>query len=274
MKVQSDAVRLPMDGASRAIITIRLSDHQGEPLEGVQLRASTPIGTLEEVQEDGQGRYHVAYLAPAGTKSTRVRISIETGKDEQLVSRGVVIFLDAPKPPPPPVPKLSIAPWAGVMTNFARIHYAAFSVEGAVKLPFGKNRFYLALEGGFRFGSSDSSSGLDGMSVRTDLEHVPVHLAVVFKPYPQNRLTPWVGIGGGAEFVQWSISTKDGARETDHAVLPGVFASMGGEYRLGPGALFLTIRYVYAYLTAHGEANRIKGNVGGLDLGLGYRMFF
>ena len=70
---------------------------------------------------------------------------------------------------------------------------------------------YLALEGGFRFGGSDNSTGLDGTSVRTDLEHVPVHLAVVFKLYPQDRLTPWASFGGGAEFVQWSISTTDGA---------------------------------------------------------------
>lgn len=274
MKVQSDVNRLPMDGISRAMVTIRLRDHQGDPLEGVRLRASTPIGTLEEVQEDGQGRYQVAYLAPAGTKSTRVRISIETGKGEHRISKGVVIFLDAPEPPPPPVPRLSIAPWAGVMTNFARIHYTAFSIEGTVKLPFGEDRFYLALESGFRFGGSNSSTGLDGTSVRTDLEHVPAHLAVIFKPYPQNWLTPFLGIGAGAEFVQWSIFSADGARERDHQVLPGVFASLGGEWRIGPGALFMTIRYVYAYLTAHGEANRIKGNVGGLDLGLGYRLYF
>jgi hypothetical protein len=274
MEVQSDVSRLPMDASSRATVTIHLRDHRGDPLEGVDLRAGAPLGALDEVQEDGQGRYHVAYTAPAGTKSTRVRISIEAGQGDHLVSQGVVIILEAPEPPPPPVPRLSIAPWAGVMTNFARIHYAAFSIEGAVKLPFGKNRFYLALEGGFRFGGSVDSTRLDGVSTRTDLEHIPLHLAVVFKPYPQNRLTPFVGLGGGAEFVQWSLSTTGDARERDHLVLPGIFASLGGELRLGPGALFATVRYVYAYLTVHGGASRIKGNVGGLDMGLGYRLFY
>lgn len=271
---QPDVYRLPMDGISRTVVAISLRDHRGEPLEGVQLRAKVPIGTLDPVQEEGQGGYRVAYTAPTGTKSTRVRILLEAGKGEHLVSKGVVIVLEAPEPPPPPAPRLSIAPWMGIMTNFARINYATFSLEGAVKLPFGADRFYLALEGGFRFGSSESSTDLDGISVKTEMEQFPVHLGVVFKLNPTKRLTPWAGIGGGAEFVQWSISTKEGSQERNHQVVPGVFVSLGGDWQVGPGALFVTVRYLYAYLTAHGEASRIKGNVGGLDVGLGYRLYY
>ena len=274
IEAQTNVYSLPLDGSSGAVIAIRLRDHQGEPLEGVQLRATAPIGTLDQVQEDGQGRYHAAYTAPTGTKSTRVRITVEAGKGEHLISKGVVIILEAPAPPPPPVPRLSIAPWVGIMTNFARIQYATFALEGAVKLPFGADRFYLALEGGFRFGAVENSSSLDGISVKTSLEQFPVHLAVIFKLNPHERRTPWAGIGAGAEFVQWSITSNGGDKERDHQVLPGVFASLGGDWRVGPGALFVTVRYVYAYLTPHGEANRIKGNVGGLDVGLGYRLFY
>jgi len=274
IEAQPDAYRLPMDGSSQTVITISLSDHRGEPLEGVVLRAKAPIGTLGPVREEGQGRYRVVYTAPAGKRSSRVRIVIEAGKDEQLTSKSVVIVLEAPEPPPPPAPRLSIAPWAGIMTNFARIYYATFSLEGAFKLPFGADRFYLALEGGFRFGASENSTGLDGVSVKTAMEQFPLHLALIFKLNPHKRLTPWAGLGGGAEFVQWSISADDGDKERNHRVLPGVFASLGADWRLGPGALFVTVRYVYAYLTAQGKANRIKGNLGGLDVGLGYRLFY
>jgi hypothetical protein len=274
IEAQPDAYRLPMDGSSRAVVAISLSDHRGEPLEGVLLRAKAPIGALGQVQEVGQGRYQVVYTAPTGPRSTRVRIVIEAGKGEHLISKGVVIVLEAPEPPPPPAPRLSISPWAGIMTNFARIHFATFALEGAYKLPFGDDRFYLALEGGFRFGASESSSNLDGVSVKTELEQFPLHLAVIFKLNPNRRLTPWAGIGGGAEFVQWSISTTGGDKERNHRVLPGVFASLGADWQLGPGALFVTVRYVYAYLTAQGDANRIKGNLGGLDVGLGYRIFY
>jgi hypothetical protein len=274
IEAQPDAYRLPMDGGSRAVIAISLSDHRREPLEGVLLRAKAPIGTLGQVQEVGQGRYQVVYTAPTGTRSTRVRIVIEAGKGEHLVSKGVVIVLEAPEPPPPPAPRLSISPWAGIMTNFARIHFATFALEGAFKLPFGADRFYLALEGGFRFGASESSSNLDGVSVKTELEQFPLHLAVIFKLNPHRRLTPWAGIGGGAELVQWSISTTGGDKERDNQIVPGVFASLGADWQLGPGALFITVRYVYAYLTAHGNSNRIKGNLGGLGVGLGYRLFY
>ena len=274
IEAQPDTYRLPMDGSSRAVVAISLGDHRGEPLEGVLLRAAAPIGDLGQVQEEGQGRYQVVYTAPSGTRSTRVRIVIEAGKGEHLISKGVVIVLEAPEPPPPPAPRLSISPWAGIMTNFARIHYASFALEGAFRLPFGADRIYLALEGGFRFGASESSTSLDNVSVKTELEQFPLHLAVIFKLNPHRRLTPWAGIGGGAEFVQWSISADGGDRERKHRVLPGVFASLGADWRLGPGALFVTVRYVYAYLTAQGDANRIKGNLGGLDVGLGYRLFY
>jgi len=273
IEAKPDKYRLKMDGSSRAVVTIDLSDHRGEPLEGVLLRARAPIGDLGQVQEEGQGRYRVVYTAPTGKRSSRVRIVIEAGKDEQLTSKGVVIVLEAPKPPPPPAPRLSVAPWAGIMTNFARIHYATFAVEGAFKLPFGADRFYLALEGGFRFGSSENSTNLAGVSVKTTMEQFPLHLALIFKLDPHKRLTPWAGIGGGAEFVQWSISTN-GEKERNHRVLPGIFASLGADWRLGPGALFVMVRYVYSYLTAQGETNRIKGNLGGLDVGLGYRLFY
>jgi hypothetical protein len=149
-----------------------------------------------------------------------------------------------------------------------------FALEGAVKLPFGADRFYLALEGGFRFAADESSSNLDDISVRTELEQFPLHLAVIFKLNPHTSLTPWAGIGGGAEFVQWSISAKGGSKERDHRAVPGVFASLGADWKVGPGSLFIMVRYLYAYLTAHGEVSRIKGNVGGLDVGLGYRLFY
>ena len=274
IEAQPGTYRLPMDGVSGTAIAINLRDHRGEPLEGVLLRARAPIGTVGPPQEEGQGAYRVTYTAPAGTKSTRVRIVIEAGQGEHLVTKGVVIVLEAPEPPPPPAPRLSIAPWMGFMTNFARFNYMTFALEGAVKLPFGADRFYLALEGGFRFAADESSSNLDDISVKTELEQFPVHLAVIFKLDPHKNLTPWAGIGAGAEFVQWSISAKGGAKERDHQVVPGIFASLGADWQVGPGSLFITVRYLYAYLTAHGEVSRIKGNVGGLDVGLGYRLFY
>jgi len=72
------------------------------------------------------------------------------------------------------------------------------------------------------------------------------------------------------------------SREQGHALLPGSLVFMGCELRLGGGALFILLRYGYAFLDEEAKASqsgasggsRLRGNVAGLDAGIGYRLFF
>ena len=78
------------------------------------------------------------------------------------------------------------------------------------------------------------------------------------------------------------MSPSGGVRERSHETLLGAVDSLDGELHLGPGALFITVRYIYAYLIARSDIVQstsqhgtvIKGNIGGLEAGLGYRLFF
>ncbi len=278
LEIEANDYQLIGDGSSQANIALTIKDRNNNPIEGVLVRAQTAVGTLSPVIDDGQGKYHAVFTAPTILESTKIRIKFEAGSQKKPRSAYVVIEVNPPPPPPRIIPWVSVGTWAGLMTNFGRLYSPSFTVDSTMKLPFGKDRFYLALEGGYRFGEQESATSLADIKANTRLEVIPVHLSLVFKFSPQSSFCPFVGIGGGAEFVQWSIESDSGSRERNHQVLLGALASVGGELRLGPGAVFFTARYLYAYLYARSSldplGSLVKGNVGGYDFGLGYRVFY
>ena len=276
-----DKKTLPMDGKSSARIDLAVYDQSGTPLEGVALHLQAGIGSLDPVSEDGRGRYHATYTAPRGEDSTRVRIEASTGQGKKPIKDYGVIQLQGIKPPPPPAPWLAIGPSVSLLTNFGRMLSGGFSVEAGVRVPGLSGYLYAVVESGYRYGRATDEVDLGG-SVQTDLEIAPLHLILLFKPLPNALATPVLGIGGGLEFVQWSIRGTTGQIERDHTMLLGSLATVGGEVRLGPGAMVLHVRYLYAYFSDRAGVQQpdgrggsvIKGNIGGLDVNLGYRLFF
>jgi hypothetical protein len=225
------------------------------------------------IQEDGDGSYHFIYTSPATAQSGRVRILVEAGSGEAVVVDHLAVQLTEPPPPPRPEPWLSLGPWAGVTSNFARMTYLSFSLEGVLRLPFAADYLYLALEGGYRFGKDNSETRLTGTSLETRLDVLPLHLSVMAKFLPGSDLNPYAGIGGGLEFVSWSLRPGEGPLVQGHRTLPGAVAYAGCELRAGPGSVFVQVRYLYAYLDRDGEdGSRIIGNIGGMEAGLGYRL--
>jgi len=275
-----DAAELLADGTSRTRIEVEIRDQRGDPLDGAEIRTRAATGVLGAASSGSRGHYHFSYTAPRIMQDGRVRISVEAGSGDSLVTDHLIISLRAPPPPPRPLPWLSLAPWAGVTTNFGRLTSAAFSLEGTLRLPFAREHLYLGLEGGYRFGRQTVESGIAETSLETRLEYLPLHLALVYKLSPQSDFTPYAGAGGGLEFVQWTLSTGTLSTERGHQILAGAVAWLGAELRLGPGALFVQARYLYAWLSdrsAVEQTNRlggslIKGNIGGLELGGGYRL--
>jgi invasin-like protein len=281
MDVESDSYNLVADGNNSATISILVKDKHANGLQGVDVQAYTTIGTLSRVLDDGGGRYHVIFTSPRGKRSSKVRIALTAGRGSRPPEGFVVLTLEPPPLPLKPVPWVTVGAWAGVMSNFSRMTYASFTLDSTFKLPFGSDMLYLGLESGYRFGTQDTQSLIEGIDVTTELETFPLHLSFFVKLFPRSRFSLLFGVGGGAEFVQWSVTPSLGARERNHTTLFGGLAFIGGELRLGPGALFFSLRYMYAYLIdratveqASGTSSSLlKGNIGGLDVGFGYRLF-
>jgi len=281
MDIETDTFSLVTDGNSSATISILVKDKYANGLQGVDVQAHTTIGTLSRILDDGGGRYHLIFTSPRGKRSSKVRISLKAGRDAQPPDGFVIISLEPPPLPVQPVPWVTVGAWAGVMSNFGRINYASFTLDSTFKLPFGSDMLYLGLEGGYRFGFQDKQTLIEGIDVTTELESIPLHLSFFVKLFPRSRFSLLFGVGGGAEFVQWSVTPTLGTRERNHTTLFGGLAFIGGELRLGPGALFFSLRYMYAYLIDRSAVEQgsstsnslLKGNIGGLDVGFGYRLF-
>jgi hypothetical protein len=282
IKAECDTTQLLADGSSQAKIDILVRDQRGDLLDRVTIRTRAATGSFGEVASSAQGRYRVTYTAPQIQADGRVRISLEAGEEEGLVTDHLLIELRAPPPPPRPIPWFNLGPWFGVSTNFGRMVYAAFTLEGMLRLPFGGKHFYLVLEGGYRFGQQTGESNSTGVSLRTRVEYLPVHLSILYKFWPEDDFTPFAGIGGGAEFVQWSLANGDGAQERGNLTLAGSVACLGGELRSGPGVFFVQLRYLYSFMNDRAAVeqpfgtggSRVLGNIGGLEVGGGYRLSF
>lgn len=272
---------LLMDGVSTSRLDIRALDIKGEGLDGVDIKLRAGKGSLDTVSSDGNGSYHANYTAPRGKMSTKVRIFVTAGQGEHPIIKDIVVDLEGLTPPPPPAPWVTLGPSGALLTNFALMTSGGFSVNLGVKVPGLGGYVYLDLESGYRHGVNDRRSGADE-TVETTVGFSPLHLAIVIKAFPHSVFTPTAALGGGVEFVQWSISTADSNVERHHDILMGSFAMLGGEVKLGPGAIVLSVKYLYAFLRDEAPlgtndantASRIKGNVGGLDVSLGYELHF
>ena len=281
MKLDLSSRSLPMDGVSRSILNIEITDSDGVALDGVAIRLRAGKGAIDSVTSDGNGKYHAIYTAPRGQENTKVRIVATAGQGDKTIKKDIILELEGMAPPLPPSPWITLGPSGAFMTNFALLMSGGFSVDLGVKVPGLAGYLYLDLESGYRYGTNESES-TDGENVKTAVGFSPLHLTLVLKPLAHSSVTPLLGLGGGVEFVQWSISTSDSYTERQHKVLPGALAMLGCEIRMGPGALVLFVRYLYSFLrdeaplgTNHAKsASRIKGSVGGLDVSLGYQLHF
>jgi hypothetical protein len=275
LRLQTSAAKLPMDGVSQGRIEIEVFDAAGQPLPGVQVSIQAPLGGLDKVSEDGQGRYHATFTAPRGEQGTKLRLEVTAGAGPAPLKDSLILELEGVEPPPPPAPWVSLGPAAAYMTNFGLLDWAGASLELDVRMPGLADVLYLGLELGYRRGWSRDEIASGG-EAEVDLDLFPVHLLVLCKPLPHAPATPVLGLGGGGSFVRWAVGGPEGSLERGHAELWSSLAVLGVEIRAGRGAFAVLARYLYAYLNERAApgGSHVRGSVGGLDVSLGYRVYF
>ena len=299
--------RLVADGADGSDLYLVVIQPDGSPAPAARFLAAPLIGALSPGEVVRPGLFRMRFTAPAARQADEIRLGLAEELEPKLNFKEFVFSLAAPPPapaevptarpepappprdpspppaPPPaapvPPPRLkphwfALGPWAGFMTSFGRIQSAALSLELIGKLPLG-DALHLSVEAGYRFGTYTGPTTITDLALTTRVEVLPLHLSLMILLLPNSAFTPYLGAGGGLEFVQWSLGVKGGDPVRDHTVLWGALGYLGGELRVGPGAAFVQVRYLYAYLQdrAGPGGSLIKGNVGGLEIGLGYRLF-
>ncbi len=115
--------------------------------------------------------------------------------------------------------------------------------------------------------------GIGGDTVEvTGVESAPVCSGGVPLATPARQrigdITPYGGIGYGLYFMRSKVKAF-GRKNTENQTRAGLQLHGGAGYRLGPGDVFLEIRYHYTNFRFFATG---KSNAGGVNLGLGYRL--
>jgi hypothetical protein len=273
--VQPERRKTPMDGKSTIQINILVADMRGDPIADVPIRVLAGAGRISPVKQVDRGSYSTIYTPPRGTQDSRVLLEVIAGRGKSQIKSQTVVELTGVVPP---LPRVSIHAATTLTSNFRRMTYGGLNLELTFRLGA---HFYLAMESGYRYGRKKNNIGF-GRGMTTNIEFAPLHLLVFCKPWPHADFSPFLGLGGGYEFVQWSIQHPNSHWERDHTAISGALASVGVDAKAGQGAISLAVRYLYAYLSKRAEVeqnqavggSKVNGNIGGWEAILGYRLFF
>lgn len=155
--------------------------------------------------------------------------------------------------------------------------HVAFGVELGYRLPFWGQRLEIMADAGYSppansFTDKQTSATYDATARSKEL-----HFSLGPRFHFMDRSSPWnitLAAGGRLFLLE---STSNGSRGDnkfaeyrEQSTQMGFFAALGGEYVLGPGAIFLDVDFGYAKMphTITGDSN-----TGNLSTTLGYRFF-
>jgi len=205
----------------------------------------------------------------------------EAGGDPSIVGSAEYETGDAPVGDPGMMPG-SLVLGAEVGGIFPQLFtsmntHIAFGIEIGYRLPFADQRVEILLDAGYSPPWNDFTATRDEGDYNGELDQAELH----FSLGGRFRLNPptesWninLGVGGRLFLLKsWSNGDRAGqpfAEFREQSTQVGFFVALGGEYNLGPGALFLDLDLGYSALP-----HKITGDVstGNLTATLGYRFF-
>lgn len=155
--------------------------------------------------------------------------------------------------------------------------HVAVALEVGYRLPFLEQRLEIMSGLGYSPpGRSFDVTRTDG-KYSGDVTEQELHLSLGVRARLMPRSSPWnvsLGVGPRMFFLKTTSSgSKAGqsfAEYTEKSTQVGVFGVVGGEYVLGPGAIFLDVDLGYAKLPHQITGDASTGNLAAL---VGYRFF-
>lgn len=235
------------DGTSSVDLSIEARDAFGNltPLPG-DLSASAAPGSAAVVDS------HVQFTPPLRRIPEEARVKVQSGAMTAEVPLNLV----------PMQHWLELGALVGLHSNLGNVLGLAVALRTAVYLGF--PGLSLLVEGGYLRSENDSAS--QGIEAR--LEVAPLLGTLTYRLFVHRRVHISVGAGGGAYFVRNVVQLRDQPEETRHHIIFGFHGDVGLGVHLGPGYFALDTRLSLADVSAP----EIVGNVGGLQVLLGYQL--
>jgi hypothetical protein len=155
--------------------------------------------------------------------------------------------------------------------------HVAFGIELGYRLPFWDQRLEIMSALAFSPPNNDFTERRDDGDYSGEIDQQELTLSLGPRIHVMERSSPWnvtIAAGGRLFFLRtYSNGSRAGqefAEFTEESTQMGFFFALGGEYVLGPGALFLDLDLGWSKLP-----HQITGdvNTGNIMATLGYRFF-
>jgi hypothetical protein len=162
--------------------------------------------------------------------------------------------------------------------------HVAVGLELGYKLPFAGQRIEIMFAGGYAPPGNSTTINHAGADYQTRVVSQQLHLSLGPRFRFMESTSPWnitFALGPRLYFLRsTSNGSRDGKQMMEFRATSspfGFFAALGGEYILGPGALFLDVDFGYASMSNHiimaGRPPGNSANLGNFTTTLGYRFF-
>jgi hypothetical protein len=257
LQLRVDSDTLPADGHATTKLRVKGVDEYGNPTELAQLEAQA-LGSLTRFHQVGVGSYEAEYRAPYAKEGIDV-VSVTDRVSGLKVSRELT--LESVRH------RFALAARAGYLTNFARVSAPMGALQIGYRTPwFGERVKLSALAGYYQsqtfVGLQNSAQGVDvavwAMPLLVRAEYI----------FTFGMLDVGPVLGAGMLGAQSRVESAATGSFHDANFVPLLAAGANGGVGLGPGRVCAEVSYWAASL----QKVTLLGNVGGMNLSLGYEL--
>lgn len=248
---------IPADGRAGAELHLDVRDEAGLPLPGAHLVAVASHGTLGPLADDGQGRYHATYTAPASIPEgeTLVRVVDSSGSFEQRIP---VPMREDPR-------RFLIGLRGGFVHSLSDLYGARGGVDLSVPVRAGPVLLWFSVVGQVGYATQKLADATGQLSSSSELLFVPLTGRLAVELVATRRLALQLGAGGGVTWARYSTTLTG---ERTQAFGPSALGFVAGTLSVGPGHFFLELGYTWAPVSGAG----FRAETGGVGAFLGYRL--
>ncbi|HEX9051567.1 MAG TPA: hypothetical protein VF841_13630 [Anaeromyxobacter sp.] len=248
---------VPVDGHSRATVSLDVRDAAGMPLEKAPILAVASAGALGQLVPRGGGRYEAIYVAPARSPGgvPTLRVADAGGTFEQ---RFPLPLRENPR-------RLLVGPRLGWTTAFDDLRAPHAGLDLWSPFELGGAWLGAGVSATFARARQTVSDPATGLRSTSEVTYAPVTLRLGWEVYAARRLSLVLG-GGGT--LAWASSQSSLVTTAATAIGYGGLGFLAAGWAIGPGQLFAEASYGVALVSSPA----LELNAGGLAVDLGYRL--
>jgi len=261
VSVEVDPPILRAGPGAVAWVYVSLEDAQGATVTDADLDLTVSEGTLGQLRARSDGRFVAEYVPDPGGRVREVMVTAESDGLRSATRLSVQ----------PRVARLAFGPFLGWQTNFGEVSGPAVGADLDIRLRSqGLGEALMVRLGGSGYPIATEFDG-GGETLTLAGSVIPLHAALLLRDDP-GPFGLWLG-GGGSVAMQRLLlrdDTQQLAEGTRWLVGPVVMA--GASRRVLGGDAFVEARA--AWLSGRTGDIGYSGNVGGLGIGLGWRVVY